>query len=231
MTMRRVLVVAILLALATLLPGLPPVAAAAAGRAARAEQAARVDFNGDGFADLAVGAPGEGIGAAFAAGAVNVLYGSAAGLQPSTDVFYQGPGGAGGVPERDDRFGAAVARGDFDGDGFFDLAVGAPGEDVGTATGAGAISVLRGSSGGLTGGELFTQANAEDGDEFGSSLATGLLAGDDLADLVVGAPSRTSAPPSTPGRSTSSPARPPAWSTAPCSPRATLSRPTCSAAP
>jgi hypothetical protein len=103
-------------------------------------------------------------------------------------VFYQGPGGAGGAPEGDDRFGAAVARGDFDGDGFFDLAVGAPGEDVGTATGAGAISVLRGSSGGLTGGELFIQANAEDGDEFGSALAAGDFDGDGIFDLAVGAP-------------------------------------------
>jgi hypothetical protein len=185
--MRRVAVVTALAGLATLLVTVQP-AAGAPDQAARAGQEARVDFNGDGFADLAVGAPGEGIGAAFAAGAVNVLYGSATGLQPSPDVFYQGPGGAGGVPEGHDRFGSAVARGDFDGDGFFDLAGGAPGEAVGTATAAGAVSVLNGSSGGLTGGELFTQANAEDGDEFGSALAAGDFDGDGFFDLAVGAP-------------------------------------------
>jgi hypothetical protein len=177
MTMRRVLVVVTLLALATLLLGLPP--AAAAPDRAGAEQAALVDFNGDGFADLAVGAPGEGIGAAFAAGAVNVLYGSAAGLQPSPDVFYQGPGGAGGVPEGHDRFGAAVARGDFDGDGFFDLAVGAPIERVGSQQAAGAVSVFYASGGPggvVTPGPAFLQGSgglggtAEAFDFFGAAL-------------------------------------------------------------
>jgi len=38
------------------------------------------DFNGDGFADLAVGVPDEDVGAVANAGAVNVIYGSAAGL-------------------------------------------------------------------------------------------------------------------------------------------------------
>ena len=38
------------------------------------------DFNGDGFADLAVGVPDEDVGAVANAGAVNVIYGNAAGL-------------------------------------------------------------------------------------------------------------------------------------------------------
>jgi hypothetical protein len=45
-----------------------------------AAAAASGDFNGDGFADLAVGAPYEDVGTVADAGAVNVLYGSAAGL-------------------------------------------------------------------------------------------------------------------------------------------------------
>jgi hypothetical protein len=41
----------------------------------------RADFNGDGAADLAIGAPGEGLGAGqAAAGVVHALYGSAGGL-------------------------------------------------------------------------------------------------------------------------------------------------------
>ena len=38
------------------------------------------DFNGDGYADLAVGVPLEKVGGHFGAGAVNVLYGSGNGL-------------------------------------------------------------------------------------------------------------------------------------------------------
>jgi hypothetical protein len=182
--MMAVLVPAVLLA--SLLAAWP--AAAAPGPAARAEQAARVDFNDDGFTDLAVGAPLEDIGAAADAGAVNVLYGSASGLEPSLDVLYQGPGGAGGALEGGDQFGSAVAKGDFNGDGIFDLAVGAPGETVGSAVNAGAVNVLNGSSGGLTGGSLLTQPNAEVADLFGSSLAAGDFNGDGIFDLAVGVP-------------------------------------------
>ena len=56
----------------------------------------------------AVGAPGEAVGAEAGAGALNVLYGSADGLQPSPDIFFQGSGGLGGTAEAFDFFGAAL---------------------------------------------------------------------------------------------------------------------------
>jgi hypothetical protein len=186
MEMRRLVVVTTLAGLVTLLVSVRP--AAGQPERAPAAQQARVDFNDDGFADLAVGAPLEDIGAAGDAGSVNVLYGSATGLQPGPDLFYQGAGGAGGALEDNDQFGSAVARGDFNGDGIFDLAVGAPGETVGSAVNAGAVNVLNGSSGGLTGGSLFTQPNAEAGDLFGFSLAAGDFNGDGVFDLAVGVP-------------------------------------------
>jgi len=74
---------------------------------------------------------------------------------------------------------AASVRADFDNDGFADLAVGVSSEDVGAIVDAGAVNVLYGSAGGLTGAgsQLFTQASpeppgtAEAGDLFGAALA------------------------------------------------------------
>jgi hypothetical protein len=151
------------------------------------------DFNGDTFADLAVGAPSEGVGTAGAAGAVNVLYGSATGLTGSgSQLFTQ----VGGAAEAGDEFGAVLASGDFNSDTFADLAAGAPREGLRSNNQHGAFSVLPGSANGLTGsgGQLFTQdtpgvpGNAEVGDEFGSALAAGDFNGDTFADVAAGTP-------------------------------------------
>jgi len=125
--MRRVgLVMVVAVACAV---GLPAVAPPAAGAVLQVTIPAP-DFDNDGFADLAVGAPGEDVGAATDAGAVNVLYGSAGGLGGG-QVLTQGAGGVPGASESFDRFGTALATGDFNADSFADLAVGAPGEDLG----------------------------------------------------------------------------------------------------
>src|SRR5204863_4709421 len=52
------------------------------------------DFNGDGFADLAIGVSSEDVGTIADAGAVNVLYGSAAGLQATGAGGPDGPQGS-----------------------------------------------------------------------------------------------------------------------------------------
>jgi hypothetical protein len=185
--MRRAAFVVAVMVAALMAAASPGWGAAKPSRAGGAEQ---VDFNGDGFADLAVGAPGEAVGALTGAGALNVLYGSANGLQPSPDIFFQGSGGVAGTAEPDDAFGAALAKGDFNGDNHFDVAVGVPNEAVGSVTLAGAVNVLYGSPGGLTGAgsQLFTDANPERFDFFGTSLATGDFDGDGFFDLAVGAP-------------------------------------------
>ena len=147
------------------------------------------DFNDDGFADLAVAAPGENAGR----GAVHVLLGSASGLKATgSKYFTQDTTGIADSQEPGDLFGASLAAGDLTGDGRADLVVGAPGEDGG----AGVVHVLKGSASGPTavGSQLFSQDSTgitdtkEAGDHFGASLAIGNFGGSFQADLAIGAP-------------------------------------------
>jgi hypothetical protein len=149
------------------------------------------DFDGDGFDDLAVGAPNED-NTVTEEGRVIVQYGSADGLFPSR-AERLGEGLAGSVAEQGDHFGAALAAGDFDGDGFDDLAVGVPDED-GAATDDGQVIVFFGSQNGLNpvNAQFLTQANGnqtrEAGDRFGATLAVGDFDGDQFDDLAVASP-------------------------------------------
>ena len=109
------------------------------------------DFNDDGYDDLAVGVPGEEVNVANA-GVVCVLYGSAAGLASAGQQWWsQNSVDVPGVAEAGDRLGESLATGDFDGDGFDDLAIGVPDEEVSGQRFAGAVNVLYGSSNGLSG--------------------------------------------------------------------------------
>ncbi|MBP9146667.1 MAG: FG-GAP repeat protein [Thermoanaerobaculia bacterium] len=161
------------------------------------------DFNGDGFDDLAIGVPGE-----EATGAVQVVLGSASSLVFANNaIWLQGELVGGGPSEVGDRFGSALAVGNFDGDLNFgrpvdDLVIGAPFEDLGAGganTDAGEISVLYGTASGtwfdhartehlrqsgIFGSTTYDQA----GDKFGFALASGDFDGDGRADLAVGQP-------------------------------------------
>lgn len=157
------------------------------------------DFDADGYDDLVIGAPGEGIGDADHAGAVQVLYGSESGLTSADDqLFHQGIGGGLiiGAPEEYDRFGTTLAVGDFDANGYDDLAIGVPHESVGATGNAGAFHVIFGGAGGLTtvGDRIFYLGNdmpgtPTSGDFLAWSLAAGDFDPDSAGDeLAVGAP-------------------------------------------
>jgi hypothetical protein len=151
-------------------------------------------------ADLAIGVPGEDIGETNGAGAVNVVYGSSAGLTSIHDqIWTQDTEGVNGVAEEGDGFGTALAIGNFGKSGVGDLAVGVFFEDGARAFLSGGVNVLYGSSGGLTatGNQFWSQDSSgipdtgEILDLWGFSLAAGNVGKSGEADLIVGAPLET----------------------------------------
>ncbi|MFF9085401.1 FG-GAP-like repeat-containing protein [Streptomyces sp. NPDC014991] len=152
---RRTLTLATTLALAAGALALPAVAVPAHAAPAPAASGKHLhdDFNGDGYADLALTAPSATVSGRKSAGYVAVVYGSASGLKTSTrQVLSQNSAGVPGSAETGDRFGSAVATADLDRDGYADLVVGSGGEDTSAGTDAGSVVVLWGGARGLSGG-------------------------------------------------------------------------------
>lgn len=155
----------------------------------------RSELNGDGFADLVIGVPGEDVGALTDSGAISVMFGAAAGLTATGNRLIAPAipvGGAG------DQFGAAVTTGDFNGDCLADIAVGAPFDDVGATANAGSVHIFYGSTTGLaaTSDQVWhldtvgVPGVALVGDRFGTALASGDFDGDGYMDLAIGNPHR-----------------------------------------
>lgn len=127
------------------------------------------DVDGDGYADIVVGAPGVGPG-----GRAYIFRGGPGGLNALPFRTYNGPAGA-------DLGRSVGTAGDINCDGFAEVLVGAPGAGSvylyeGTDTGPGLTPTLTLSEGGGTGG-------------FGHAVATaGDVNGDGYSDIIVGAP-------------------------------------------
>jgi hypothetical protein len=130
------------------------------------------DVDGDGRADLVIGAPRDD-GGGTDSGSVRVV----SGLNGATLFTWNGDSAGW-------NFGAAVAGGrDVDGDGRADVIVGAPSAQPGVAR------VFSGASGLV----LFTWIGSETQDRFGAAVSLGEVTGDARADLFVGAPGATAA--------------------------------------
>jgi hypothetical protein len=155
------------------------------------------DFDGDGDADLSVAAVGETVVEDDHGGSVVVIYGTPAGLTSDSNQYLtQDSQNIADAAEPFDLFGAALAAGDFDLDGFDDLAVGVPGEDVGATEDAGAIHVVMGGSSGLlySDSQFWTQDSPNvkgvvaEGDRFGGALGAGNTGRSAHEDLAIGVP-------------------------------------------
>ena len=152
------------------------------------------DLDGDGVADLAVGAYGDSDGGP-ARGAVWVLFLNSDGTVRNHQKISDTQGGFTGTLNNGDFFGYSVTPlGDLDGDGVTDLAVGAYGDsDGGPARGAVWVLFLN-SDGTVRAHQKISDTQGafagtlDDGDGFGNSVTNlGDLDGDGITDLAVGA--------------------------------------------
>ncbi|MFM2163355.1 MAG: hypothetical protein RLZZ383_2867, partial [Pseudomonadota bacterium] len=156
------------------------------------------DYDGDGFADLAIGHPGEDIDGVADVGMFTVVFGAPSGLLNTRDqTFHQDSAGVPGSPESGDGMASVLAAGDSDGDARDELAVGLAGEAIGSVSDAGYVIVFRGAVGGLSTTGLFAVEGSDlgwslgTGDALGAALAWGDVNADGWADLALGAPGRS----------------------------------------
>lgn len=175
----------------------------------------RPDFDGDGFADLVIGAPDEDVLGLENTGVIHVIYGTPGGPNAVFHNQYFNMGDCtwpfdGNVPgiQPGVRFGSVLAWGDFNGDGYDDLAIGMPDYEAPYAPDgmpqAGMVYILKGTEDGLdlshtqylvstNIGGPFLNVNQNEGDRFGATLAAGNFNGDSIDgrpidDLVIGTP-------------------------------------------
>jgi len=173
------------------------------------------DFDGDGYTDLVVGAPGENDESSSSHkidhGAITVFYGDSFGITPNPPSGKQNRAIRilQSAVEPGDKFGAALHGADLNGDGVSDLAVGSPGEDYGSDNSLGRVDIYYGKlANGNTPGGLSGNVNShwdkihgndvrdlssdlDDSSEFGAAISGGDFDNNGYVDLIIGAPGVT----------------------------------------
>ncbi|MFI0242925.1 trypsin-like serine protease [Streptomyces sp. NPDC016845] len=150
-----------------------------------ADTPAVTDFNGDGVEDIAIADAKANVGGDAGAGLVRIVYGGGKGTAQIDQDLDWVSGGA----EAGDGFATAIDTVDYNQDGYSDLVVTTPGEDLGGAADAGMADILYGAPGGLGTGTVkakhleqgagtgaILSSASEAGDHMGQSLAAGTTA-------------------------------------------------------
>ena len=153
------------------------------------------DVNNDGFDDLIIGAPYAEPGGRFWAGETYVIFGDSFSSPPYTVDLSTTPAHitvCGAATE--DYSGWPVASGDINGDGYYDIIIGADGADPGGRNKAGETYVIFGFSPSSpvtidlsTESADITVYGAVSADCCGRSVASGNINGDEYADIIIGA--------------------------------------------
>ena len=176
--------------------GVPSVAKMIKLQPKPAVKGASSDFNGDGFSDAVVADPYADPGGVSDAGQITVMYGNSGTIGGgSVDTLVQGSDNVGNTASAGDRFGSTVAAADVDNDGYTDLLVGTPYEDISGQADSGLAQVIWGSSSGLGKGKASTQLTQDSfgrtvtaGDQLGYAIDATNELGADLPMVAVGVP-------------------------------------------
>jgi hypothetical protein len=151
------------------------------------------DFDGDGRDEIAVAYPEASIAGQPQAGKVYVMNRVQDGSWEVQSTIQAG-GGYPGTPQAAAFLGNSLAAGDFNDDGYDDMAIGIRGQIVNNKPNAGAVMIVYGAHLGINdaGAQLITRYNdgltfdAKEDDYYGWALAAGDFDDDDDDDLAIG---------------------------------------------